>query len=77
MVVRMRHTRSHTANRRSHHALKAKVLATCECGATRVSHRACPMCGRYRGRVVVDVAGKASQKAARRQKKGDKVQASK
>lgn len=76
MVVRMRHTRSHTRNRRSHHALKAANLALCECGAPRLSHRACPQCGRYKGRVVVDVAGKAAAKASRRAKR-DKAQASK
>ena len=69
MVVRMRHTRSHTANRRSHHALVAQKLAVCECGAPRVSHRACAACGRYRGRIVVDFAAKASVKAAKRTKK--------
>ena len=73
----MRHTRAHTANRRSHHALKAQKLAVCECGAPRVSHRACAACGRYRGRVVVDFAAVASAKAARKAKKGDKAQASK
>ncbi len=69
MEVRMRHTRAHTANRRSHHALKAQKLSVCECGAPRVSHRACPSCGRYRGRVVVDVAAKMQAKAARKAKK--------
>lgn len=68
----MRHTRSHTGNRRSHHAIKAKTLATCECGAARVSHRACPSCGRYRGRVVVDLAKKAQTRMARRQKNAAK-----
>ncbi|MGYP001588821974 len=77
MVVRMRHTRAHTANRRSHHALVAQKLAVCECGAPRVSHRACAACGRYRGRVVTDFAAKAAAKSARRAKKGDKAQASK
>lgn len=82
MVVRMRHTRAHTANRRSHHALVAQKLAVCECGAPRVSHRACASCGRYRGRVVVDFAAKAAAKSSRRAKaakdtKGDKAQASK
>ncbi len=71
MVVRMRHTRAHTANRRSHHALVAATLATCECGAQRVSHRACPSCGRYRGRVVVDVAAKAQAKAVKKTKRED------
>ena len=69
MVVRMRHNRSQTGHNRSHHALKAKTLATCECGSPRVSHRACPQCGRYRGRVVVDVAAKLQAKAARKAKK--------
>ena len=76
MVVRMRHNRSQTRSRRSHHALRARALAVCECGAPRVSHRACPQCGRYNGRVVVDVAAKTAAKAAKRQKR-DKAQASK
>lgn len=68
MVVRMRHTRAHTANRRSHHALKDRTLATCECGSVRVSHRACPSCGRYAGRVVVNKTKKVEKKAAKRTK---------
>ena len=66
MVVRMRHTRAHTANRRSHHALSSPALVTCECGAKRLKHRACLSCGRYRGRVILDVAAKAAAKATRR-----------
>lgn len=76
MVVRMRHTRAHTANRRSHHALSERAVVVCECGAPRVSHRACATCGRYKGRVVVDLAGKAAAKASRRGKR-EKAQASK
>ena len=63
MVVRMRHTRAHTANRRSHHALVAPRMSKCECGAMRSSHRACPSCGKYRGRVVIDVVGRQERKA--------------
>lgn len=78
MVVRMRHTRAHTANRRSHHALKAVSLMKCECGNMRVSHRACPVCGRYNGRVAVDVAGKSAARLAKRNKKeGSKSEAQK
>lgn len=68
MVVRMRHTRAHTANRRSHHALKDRALATCECGAPRVSHRACPSCGRYNGRVAVDLVAKKAARLEKRSK---------
>jgi len=71
MVVRMRRNRSQTAQRRSHHAVKAARLATCECGALRVPHRACPACGKYNGRVVVDVVARA-ERENRRQKRRDK-----
>lgn len=52
MVVRMRHTRSHTANRRSHHALKGLALSTDKSGSTHIRHRA-SIDGMYKGRVVV------------------------
>jgi len=68
MVVRMRHTRSHTANRRSHHALVAPALITCECGASRRKHQLCQSCGRYRGRVIVDVVAKAAKSAGKKTK---------
>ncbi|MGH7141109.1 MAG: 50S ribosomal protein L32 [Minisyncoccia bacterium] len=69
----MRHTRAHTKNRRSHHALASGALVKCECGAMRVRHRACLSCGRYRGRVVIDVAAKASRRAAKvARKSGEK-----
>lgn len=66
MVVRMRHTRAHTANRRSHHALKAPALATCEnCGATRRPHNMCLECGFYNGRQVIDLKAKKEAREAR------------
>lgn len=59
MVVRMRHTRAHTANRRSHHALKMATLAVCDhCGAKRRPHHMCLECGYYNGRQVMDLVAK-------------------
>ena len=53
MVVRMRHTRAHTANRRSHHALKVLNLTACsECKAIVRPHRMCDACGFYDGKLV-------------------------
>ncbi len=66
MVVRMRSTRSHTGNRRSHHALKGVRLSTCgNCSGKHVRHQVCPSCGKYRGRAVFDVAAKALKKSAK------------
>jgi len=70
MVIRMRHTRSHTANRRSHHALTAPNLAVCKnCGAHHRPHHMCLSCGFYKGRVVIDLAAKKKDREARIQAK--------
>jgi len=66
MVIRMRHTRSHTANRRSHHALTAPNLAVCKnCGAHHRPHHMCLNCGFYKGRVVIDLLTKKKEREAR------------
>jgi len=61
----MRRNRSETAKRRSHHALTAVQTVKCECGSYRLSHRACPSCGKYRGRVVIDIVERAKREARR------------
>lgn len=65
----MRRNRSQTAKRRSHHALSKVRTAKCECGALRMPHRACPECGKYRGRVVVDVVARAAREQRRETRK--------
>ncbi len=67
MVVRMRHTRAHTANRRSHHALTTGAVVNCgSCGAARVRHQACPSCGEYRGKIMAGAGTKKAEKTIKR-----------
>ncbi len=66
MSVRMRHTKGHTRNRRSHHALKSPRLSNCaDCGALHMRHRVCETCGKYRGKQVIDVMAKIEKKNER------------
>ena len=74
MVVRMRHTRAHTANRRSHHALKGTRLTASKDGAVHPRHRVLLDGSTYRGRTVLDRQTKRlvrAQKAAKR--RGDET----
>lgn len=61
----MRANRSKTGMRRSHAALSGTRVSLCSCGAMRVSHRACPSCGKYNGRVIIDVVARAKRQAQR------------
>lgn len=70
----MRHTRAHTANRRSHHALKAPALATCQnCNATHRPHHMCLECGFYNGRQIIDLAGKKAAREERMKQKREAI----
>ena len=53
MSIRMRHTRGHTNNRRSHHALSAtKVVVDKESGNLRLPHHVDEVTGMYRGKQI-------------------------
>lgn len=72
----MRHTRAHTANRRSHHALKAPTLAICSnCGAKHRPHHMCLDCGFYKGLMVVDMSAKKKSREERLNAKKEAIQA--
>lgn len=72
----MRHTRAHTANRRSHHALKAPNLAVCSnCGSEHRQHHMCLSCGFYKGRQVMDLAAKREQREERMRTKRESIKA--
>jgi large subunit ribosomal protein L32 len=67
----MRVNRSKTGKRRSHHGLSSARAVVCECGGLRASHRACPSCGKYNGRVAVDIIA-AKEREQRREKRKHK-----
>lgn len=72
----MRHTRSHTKNRRSHHALKAANLAVCShCGKEHRPHHMCLNCGYYNGRQVMDLAADKVKREARIKAKQERIKA--
>ncbi len=59
MSSRMRVTKGHTRNRRSHHKIDAPRLSACSnCEAYHLRHRACQECGSYKGKQIL--AKKAS-----------------
>ena len=75
MVVRMRSTKSHRNNRRSHFRVSAPRFSVCEsCGKPRLSHSLCTQCGKYRGRVLIDVQAKIDKKL-KKQKDREKQRA--
>lgn len=63
MSIRMRHTKGHTGNRRSHHALSAiTIVKDKESGNLRLPHRLDEATGMYRGRQIVAPKAKAARK---------------
>ena len=51
-----RHSTRRTANRRAHDFLTAGGLSECpNCHEKKLPHRACPKCGAYKGRAVLDI----------------------
>lgn len=71
MSVRMRHTRSHTGNRRSHHALKDMAIVTdTASGAVRLPHRVDEATGMYRGKQIFTPKVKNADKHGANEQKG-------
>lgn len=75
MTVRMRHTSSHTGNRRSHHGLKKITFVKCgKCGEMKLPHMVCQNCGSYNERPVLDVLKKLTKKEKKKKEKELKEQ---
>src|SRR5262249_51996585 len=69
MVNHMRHTRAHTANRRSHHALTGARLTVAKDGTVHPRHKALLNGAQYRGRSVMDLAAKRAARFRKAEKK--------
>lgn len=49
-------SKSRAGNRLSHNAIKPKALDVCpQCRSPKMPHHACPTCGTYNGRQVIDM----------------------
>lgn len=71
MVVRMRHTKSERNSTRSHHRLSAPAVTLDKAtNVPHLRHRASLVTGQYKGRIVIDVAGKIAKKAKKAKKEG-------
>jgi len=63
-VARQRHTKARRDRARKELKLKVKKLASCpNCKSKIAMHVACPKCGYYKGREVVDTMKKINKKA--------------
>ena len=52
-----RHSKARRDRRRAHDSLTARSLSECSnCHERRMPHRACPHCGHYKDREVIEVA---------------------
>lgn len=59
-----RTTKARTNSRRSHHALKGQRLRVCDaCGQLTKPHHACPVCGEYKGRKVMNTQKRIDRRA--------------
>lgn len=71
MTVRMRHTSSHTKNRRSHHALvEGLIVKDKESGNLRLPHKIDEITGMYRGKQIA--APKAVAKKGKKEGRGER-----
>ena len=55
-VPKRKKSKSRRDKRRTHQKTSAPNLTSCpQCGDSRLPHHACPGCGTYKGRTVIDV----------------------
>ncbi len=69
-VPKKRHTKSRRNKRRGNIYLdKPTIVACSNCGKETLPHKACPNCGHYKGREVIDVFKKMTKKEKKMKEK--------
>ncbi len=58
----MRHTRAHSKNRRSHHALSEPALSIDKQDGVHLRHRVSPITGKYKGSQILEIVKKENKK---------------
>ncbi|MFH2219519.1 MAG: 50S ribosomal protein L32 [Pseudomonadota bacterium] len=54
-VPKRKTSKSRRDKRRTHQKIAVPSLTACpQCGETKLPHRACPNCGTYKGRTVIE-----------------------
>jgi len=54
-VPKRKKSKSKRNKRRTHQKIAGPNLTTCpQCGDTRLPHHACPSCGTYKGRTIIE-----------------------
>jgi len=72
-VPKKRQSSSRQWKRRANWKLKSVNLSACpDCGSPTLPHHACPSCGRYQGRSVIEIKQKSEK--AEKPKKTEKVE---
>ena len=55
-VPKRKTSKARRDKRRANHGVETPALAKCpQCNEMRLSHRACPNCGYYKGRLVLEL----------------------
>jgi large subunit ribosomal protein L32 len=61
-LTKKKSSKSHTRERRAHLAIKMPQLVNCpNCNTPKLPHEACPTCGTYNGRNVIDIKSTAKK----------------
>lgn len=69
-VPKQRHTKGRRNRRRANIKIASKRMIACpKCSKATLGHKACPHCGFYKGKEVVNVTKRSQKKKGKKEKK--------